>query len=162
MNVLLAIDGSEASNKAVRFVGHVFGRGQRAGVDVTLFHVVDSLPEFVLDRADSQETFRHVAQEWFEHSRQAGEALLERQKQALIDDGIPAEAIHTKLEIKQGLPEARKVVAALAIIDQMQRGDYQVVCVGRRGTSATAGQFPGSVAEKVLREAQGRTVWVVD
>ncbi len=44
----------------------------------------------------------------------------------------------------------------------MKKGDYQVVCVGRRGTSSAQGSFPASMAEKILQESRGRTIWVVD
>jgi hypothetical protein len=70
-----------------------------------------------------------------------------------------------KLVVREGRPEARKVVAALAIIEELNRGPYEIVCLGRRGTGAAGtamSSFPGSVAEKVLRSAQGKTVWVVD
>lgn len=162
MNVLIAIDGSDASKKAVSFVGRTLGRSATKDVAVTLFHVVESLPDFVLSRTSSDDAFRQVAHEWFEANRREGETLLVRQKEVLVDAGIPADAVQTKVEIKEGLPEARQVLAALSIIDEMQQGTYDVVCLGRRGGSVSGGSFPGSVAEKVLREARGKAVWVVD
>ena len=53
-------------------------------------------------------------------------------------------------------------MAALAIIEEMQGGQYDLVVLGRRGASPAAESFVGSVTEKVLREARGKTVWVVD
>jgi nucleotide-binding universal stress UspA family protein len=164
VHILLAIDASESSRKAVWFVGQTVSRRQAQGGDlkVTLFHVVESLPDFIISRIPNQDELRRMGDDWFQTSRDAGQALLERQKQVLIDAGVPAAAIDVKLEIRPALPESRKVVAALAVIEEMQAGPYDVVCVGRRADAEYAGSIFGSVAEKVLREARGKTVWVVD
>jgi nucleotide-binding universal stress UspA family protein len=165
VNILLAIDHSDASRKAVRFVGDAFGRNLSGDLSVTLLHVGDSLPEFILSRsadAEAGNAFRQVAEEWTATARSEGESLLAAQKEALVEAGLPQESVRTRLILKEALPEAKKVAAALAIIEEMKTGDYDVVCLGRRGTSPAISVFPGSVAEKVLREAAGRTVWVVD
>jgi nucleotide-binding universal stress UspA family protein len=76
--------------------------------------------------------------------------------------GIAPARIQTKLAQKEGRPEARRVVAALAVIEEMKAGKYDIVVIGRRGNSAAVESFIGGVAEKVVREAHGRTVWIVD
>ena len=131
---------------------------------MTLFHVVESLPDYLLVRsAESADgVFRQVADELNASNKADGERLLEETRKLLSEAGVDDSAVQTKLAVRDALPEAKKVVAALAIIEEMQQGPYDVICLGRRGTSATAGIFPGSVAEKVLREGQGKTVWVVD
>lgn len=162
MHILLAIDNSEASRKAVRFVGQTVGRREAKDLAITLFHVVESLPDYIISRIPHHDDFRRVSEGWFETSRDEGLALLDREKQVLVDAGIAASAIQTKLEIRPALPESRKVVAALAVIEEMKSGPYDVVCVGRRANVEYEGSIFGSVAEKVLREARGKTVWVVD
>jgi nucleotide-binding universal stress UspA family protein len=165
LNILLAVDDSGASEKAVAFVGEIFGQRVGGGFSVTLLHVIESLPEFVLTRAARPGTgtaFREVVDEWQTVGRDEGEQLLNEKRQSLLNLGIPQDALQTKLVVKDALPEAKKVVAALAIIEEMKAGPYSAVCLGRRGATAAAGSFLGSVAEKVLREAEGTTVWVVD
>ncbi len=162
MKVLLPVDRSPASSKAVQFVGKLLaGRG---GQDlVTVFHVAEFLPEFVLtDLPEAGLTTRSLAERWATRARTDGEALLAEQKQALIAAGLSADTVQTKLELKDCLPESRKVAAALTIIAEMQGNAYDLVCIGRRGASALAQSFIGGVAEKVLREAHGRSVLVVD
>ena len=165
MKVLLAVDHSEESLRAVQFVGNVLGNRAKKDAEVTLFHVVESLPDFILDRSERAEpggVFRQVAQEWAANNQSSGERLLADQQQALTAAGIAAGAVHTKLVVKDARPEARRVVAAMAIIEEMKNGGYDVIVVGRRGTSAGLETFLGSVAEKVTREANGKTVWVID
>ena len=168
MKILLTIDRSPASDKAVRFVAAVFGQAGRSDLQVTLLHVAESLPDellFLTGDATKQAQYRKLAEELEHDSRAEGERLLAEKRQSLLAAGLGESAIETKLVVREGRPEARKVVAALAIIEEMGRVSYDVVCLGRRGTGAAGAAmsgFPGSVAEKVLRAAQGKTVWVVD
>jgi len=140
--------------------------GRPPGADsVTLFHVLESLPDELVKRtgdADHAETYRKVCRDLDADSKVKGEALLVEQKQSLVDAGVAESDIERKLILRESHPGAGKVVASLAIIEEMHAGGYDVVCLGRRGETGAAGSFLGSVAEKVLREARGRTVWVVD
>lgn len=163
MKVLVAIDESEVSRKAVDLVARLFGR--RQDVDVTLFHVVESLPEFILARSHQGGTdnaYRKVADECAEACRTQGSKLLAEAAQKLSTAGLAAGTVATKLAQKEGRPEARRVVAALAIIEELKQGNYDVVVIGRRSSAACADTFIGGVAEKVTREAGGRTVCIVD
>lgn len=163
VKVLVAIDESEVSRKAVDLIGTLFGR--RQDVDVTLFHVVESLPEFILARSHqggADNAYRKVADECAEACRTQGSKLLADAAQKLTTGGLTAGSIATKLSQKEGRPEARRVVAALAIIEEMKHGNYDLVFIGRRSSAACADTFIGGVAEKVTREAGGRTVCIVD
>ncbi len=165
MKVLIAVDGSEVSRKAVAFAGKMLGRRAERDVEVTLFHVVESLPDFLLPRTSQGGTagsLRQAADEWAETNRLAGERLLTESREALIQAGIPAAVIETRLGRKEARPEASRVVAAIAIIEEMRQGNYDLVVIGRRGASATIPTLVGGVAEKVAREAYGRTLWIVD
>jgi nucleotide-binding universal stress UspA family protein len=142
----------------------MFGRSAPSGLDVTLMHVIESVPEHFTARggAQSPEAFRKLAQECLAHDRTTGQELLQKSHRSLEQAGVASSAVHDKLVVKESLPEARRVVAAQAIIEEMRQQPYDVVVIGRRGTSPAAESFLGGVAEKVVREAKGKTVWVVD
>ncbi|WLD11481.1 universal stress protein [Planctellipticum variicoloris] len=163
VKVLVCVDHSDSSRRAVAFVGKVFGQGVASDLKITLFHVAEFLPEFVLtDHAEPGLTPRSLAAMWATRAKEDGEKLLEEQRGTLAAAGVPAGALESRLIATDCLPEARKVAAALTIIEEMQSGNYDVVCIGRRGASQISSSFIGGVAEKILREAAGRTVWVVD
>lgn len=162
MKVLLAIDGSPASRKAVDFTGRVLGNCPALAAQITLFHVVESLPEFLRERSQTQAAYRQVADEWAQSSISRGQNLLAEETRALAAAGIPQSRISAQLCQKEGRPESARVIAALAIIEEMNAGNYDVVVLGRRGTSSSNPAFTGGVAEKVARESFGRTLWVVD
>jgi len=165
VRILVAIDGSEASINAVRFVSEFVGRAKAASDSITLFHVADTLPDTLVAPGIPQPlgtAYQQVISDVTARRKVEGEGLLEEQSEVLRSAGIPNDRISTKLEVRATRPESSKVAAALAIIDEMKKGDYQVVCVGRRGSSSVHGSFPASMAEKILQESRGRTVWVVD
>lgn len=159
MKVLVAVDGSQASKKAVAFARSVVTGGKDASV--TLFHVVDTLPEFIASRS-ATDVYGTVAREWTDSHRSEGQKLLAAYRDELTRGGVAPTAIRTALLERESRPEAKRASAALAIIEEMKNGGYDVVVLGRRGTSETNESIIGSVAERVTRESAGRTICIVD
>ena len=165
MKVLLSLDSSPASEKAVAFVGRVFGKSASSGLEITLFHVIEGLPDFIASRSEAAATgtaFHQVANEWARENQAGAERLLAEAQQKLTTAGVPVAALKSKLVTRDSRPESRRVVATIAIIEEAKSGGYEVIVVGRRGTSATIPTLIGGVAEKVARECCGKTVWIVD
>jgi nucleotide-binding universal stress UspA family protein len=162
VKVLVCLDRSEVSRKVIRRVTEWFV--QRAGEDqLTLYHVAEFLPEYLLsDHPEPGLTTRSLAERWAAKARTDGENLLKEAQESLIAGGFPASALSCKLDLEDCRPESKKVAAALAIIREMQSGQYDLVCIGRRGVSELAVSPIGGVTEKVIREAHGRSVLVVD
>ncbi len=143
--ILLAVDESAAARRAVEYVGRVFGHHPKANVQITLFHVIEQAP--------SDPSTEAV---------QRAEKQLERYRELLLAAGVPESAIHVKHRLDEARPEAKRVAAALAIIDEVKKGGFTTVVVGRRGTSNIPELFLGGVAEKVARNLTGAAVWIVD
>ena len=162
VNLLVAIDDSETARKSVAFAARLASGGSAASTRVTLLHVVECLPEYITRQSSKGGSYEVVAREWADANRKAGENLLSSHRSALISAGVPADRIQVKCLQKDALPEAARVVAALAIIAEMKQGNYDTVVIGRRGTSARVESFLGGVAEKIAREAHGRTLCIVD
>jgi nucleotide-binding universal stress UspA family protein len=162
VNVLVAIDDSAAARKSVSFAARLVSGAKPGNDRITLLHVVECLPDYITRRSSSGGSYEAVAREWADANRKGGENLLASYRDELVAAGIPAERIQTKCLQKDSLPEAARVVAAMAIIQEMKQGNYDTVVIGRRGTSARVESFLGGVAEKVAREAHGRTLCIVD
>lgn len=163
MHVLICVDHSNSSTKAVQFAAGILGKSAIPNLDVTLLHVAELLPEFVLSEEPAPGmTQRSLADSWAERSRSQGQKLLDEQQAALQAAGVPAQALHTKLSTASCLPESKKIAAALSLITEIKSGPYDVICIGRRGASQIASSIVGGVAEKVIRECHGKTVWLVD
>lgn len=164
-SVLIAVDDSAAAGKAVDYVGRIFGTHVPEGLTVTLFHVVEGVPADLVPAPGDPQLATVVVEamrDWSSRAAERGETLLESHRQRLIEAGLPADAVKVKHLVQQTRPEAQRVAAALAIIDEARTGAYTTVVVGRRGTSNLPELFIGGVAEKVARHVHGATVWIVD
>jgi len=125
-NVLVAVDGSEASLKAARFGAEL---AQGLGAQVTVLHVVTPIiipadaPWAPLDALHAAELSRgqSVVQE-------VQRALLPQQTRELVKVGSPAETI---VEVAHGLPA-------------------ELVVVGSTGKNAVKRLLLGSIADRVV------------
>lgn len=162
MKVLVPVDQSPSSEKLVAKLASLFGPRSKADMSFTLFHVIEKASFLGFPSASWSETLEKASAGLVTHLQGEATKLLDAHKASLVAAGVPADCITTKAVVREGRPEAQRVLAALAIIDEMQAGGYDLVTVGRRGANATAATFIGSVAEKVSRETHGRSLLVVD
>jgi len=130
--VLIAMDDSEKSLEAVEYAGHMIGPGKK----VTLFSIVDS---------DSGT----------ETTQQERESLMAQARGFLESAGMRGEDIDTKIVImKKGIERG--------ILDEIEKGGYGSVILGRRGVSRTHEVLFGSISNHIIHHAKGCGVWVVD
>jgi len=146
--VLIAIDLSENSLKAVDYVGKMLCRLK--DVDVTLLHVIKELSQDTTP--DPAERERHVQQ-----ARSKSLALMEQAARGLISQSIPDKHIHLKIQICR-----KQVSVADLILSEQQKGEYGTIVIGRRGVSKREEFLFGSVSNSVVREAKGCAVWVIE
>jgi len=133
MKILLAIDGSEVSQRALHsLLGHV--QWFRDKPEVHLLHVHLPVPVGL--------AVQHVSQDVLDrYYREEGEAVLAAARTELAAAGI-ATAVH----IHVGQPA--EIIVKLA-------GELgcDLICMGTHGRGALAGAMLGSVAAKVLHHA---------
>ena len=152
--IMLAFDNSENAMRAVEFVARSFPTED----SITLFHVVsDSAvlcdmhsPELAEYFIAQQSSFCALEEKNKELVREA----MNRAKDLLMRTGFPEENIVFKLE-------TRKRGIARDILKEAENG-YSIVVIGRRGLSAIAEFFIGSVSQKVLNSAKNVAVLIVN
>jgi nucleotide-binding universal stress UspA family protein len=150
IKLLLAVDGSNQSLEAVRYVSHVFTPQQ---TKVVLFHVLSKVPEFFYDLGKNPPHRGEVINKWETALRDSIENFMSQARQLLIDGGIP----HNAMEIK-----IRSIEAGITrdIIAESMSG-YRALVVGRSGLSESK-DFPiGSVSNKLIEKLSHCSVWVV-
>lgn len=141
--VLIAIDGSENSLRAVDFVGSVLGSHDYR---VTMMHVIRG------KQPQIQKLF--AKKEIKEASQKSIEKVFEKAKTKLLNAGFHSDAIETIL-IDNVYSRSN------AIVDEAVRNNYKTVVVGRRGLSKAAEFFMGRVSAQVVNMAKNQAVWVV-
>lgn len=123
--VLVPVDGSEASLRAVRMVTTVYRR--LAPVEVTLLHVeiADGVPEDALGRPDDDRPPASAAQ------------ALVRAQSVLADAGVPYRS-----EVRRGYVPA-------AIAECAKTTGCDAIVMGTRGMGSTS-EIVGSIARQVI------------
>ncbi len=157
--ILLAVDGSEASMKAVRYVGETLVGCKE--IKIVLFSVLPELPKGLADILSGDfakkaiglsQAVEYIESLRFQKEKELKEAQ-EKAKKILINSGISEENVEMKLTRK-------KEGIARDIIREVETGDYDTVVVGRRGMGRAF--FMGSVSTKIVNNLRNCTIWVVD
>jgi nucleotide-binding universal stress UspA family protein len=159
-NVLIAVDGSRNSLRAVEYAGRVFASNAEARL--MLFHVLPAISRMSLnkeeikaidarkaERADLVDLYWQLEDE-DKMGRFFGEAT-----NLLVQVGVQPEQIKSKCGVIEG-------EIASAILEEVDRGHYETLVVGRRGLSRMREFFLGSISTELVREAQGCAVCVVE
>ena len=153
-NILIAFDDSENAQRAVDAVADTFARASR----ITLFSVAmdtEALckmnsPELTPYFKSQQSAFCTMA----DKKRDLVDAATQRAKETLMNKGFKESNISIKHEsLKEGV--------ARDIIREAEDG-YDVVVIGRRGTSGIKEFFFGGTSQKVLSAAGNVSVFVIN
>lgn len=146
--ILIAIDLSENSLKAVEYVGAM--ASCCSAVRITLLHIIkEPSPDIMPDENHRRSYVERVRSEVL--------GLMEQAAQRLKSHGIAENHIQLKIQICK-----RPVSVSELILHEQKSGAYGTVVVGRRGVSKREEFLFGSVSNSVMREAKHCTVWVVE
>ncbi len=148
MKVMLAVDGSEASLRAVDHFSFMVGGNEE--LKVTVFHVTPMLRNYCAIDFDEKENdagkviargARRCVDHFYAHARK------KFTEAGLRDDQVELEVVKRSVDVGK------------AIVGQIRKQDYGTVVLGRRGTGEAF--FMGSVSKYLLDKTYGRALWVV-
>jgi nucleotide-binding universal stress UspA family protein len=162
--ILVAVDDSEASTRAVRYVGSIVGR--KRGFVARLLHVLNPLPPELREFRGAENGNEEVKLEGeliekqeplIARSESEAWPALERAKSILKKAGMPAEAIETEFweSVSRG-------DLANDILEVGRLNDCGTIVVGRESFSWLREMFHHHVADELVRKGQGFTLWVVE
>ena len=146
-NILIAVDDSENSRRAVRYVGYLLGNME--GIHITLLHVIPE-PEEDYFPEDEQK------QQWLTKYREKLDAILEEYSQMLVADGFKKDALEKRLTLRYCPSMAECILA------ERDERLYGTIVVGRQGLSRKEEFLFGSISSKIVNHARRCTVWVVE
>lgn len=148
-NIMIAVDGSENSFKAVDHLAFIIGGN--TDLKVSFFHVTPRLQDFCpvdfeeSDSATLEEIIRqgdqHCVDQFFSHAQKR-----------LAEAGIQQNQISFKTT--EGVFRVGK-----AVLDEYRKGNFGTLVVGRRGMNKK--YFTGSVSRYLVNQFSGGALWVV-
>jgi nucleotide-binding universal stress UspA family protein len=147
--IMIAVDGSESSLRAVDHLSFMVGENPQ--IRVTMFHVRPTVGDCcVID---------------FEEKRASAEYLVTRGDRRCVDHFYAhASKILKKANVDERRVEIRTTKRPVlhvgrAIVNEAKKGDYGTVVIGRTGISQAF--FMGSVSRYVIDKTSDRALWVV-
>jgi nucleotide-binding universal stress UspA family protein len=147
--VLLAVDASENSQKAVHYLGSL---ARHTAAELTLYHVVRqfSLTQEtnLIPRNEQRE------QKWLTRITRDTESMLREYSERLERAGVVPAGISSKYTTESSSRSAD-------ILKEARAGNYRTIVLGRRGLSRVRQFILGRVTSKVLSQADGLAVWLV-
>jgi len=156
MKILLAVDGSEESLKAVEHVGSVV-QGCGEG-EITLCGVT-KVPPRLLEKGHIGEDLAGEREQWARESRKRLEGtVFGPAKQILREHGIGENGT----TVRTRMAEDAHPDVALDVIREAESGGYGVVAMGRRGHSELRESILDGVCTQVVRRIRDCAVWIVE
>ena len=159
-NLLIAVDDSEATARALTYVASIAG-GHR-NVRLHLLHVALIPPEFLEfggseDPQVEEKCEGELAKARLGYVEDLAQAVFAQAQASLDQAGIPTEAVETHVlttidgeDLIQNLLEAARTNACDTIV------------VGRQSHSWPRERVQHHVADELVRQSEGFTVWVVE
>lgn len=145
--ILLAVDSSENSRRAVSYVAQTLA-GLK-GFCVIFLHVINPPEEDYFFSRSEQE-------KWIQEYRLNIDGRLEEYRRILVQEGFDPQtiALRTTLRYRPSIAEC--------ILAEQDRLDCSTIVIGRHGLSRGEEILFGSISSKIVSHAKNCTVWVVE
>jgi Universal stress protein family len=162
--ILLAVDDSEATARAVTYVASII-EGQ-PGVRLCLLHVFAPLSSKLLEfggaENPAEEERREAVQkdartQWIARATICAEDLFAKAQSIFYTAGVPAHAVETQL----ATPLNGEAVVT-DILEAARANQCGTVVVGRGSFSWLQELFQHHIGEELIRKGQGLAIWVVE
>jgi nucleotide-binding universal stress UspA family protein len=156
--VLIALDSSEGAWRAVDYVAETFGR--TPGVHVTLLHVLSGLPPAFWDDGhilsdQEKESRQRLVGSWQKEQEKQWQGLVIKAHDHLTKAGIPKDVVVNKFKPKY-------YDVAEDILSEAEEGNFDTIVMGRRGLGMAKALLLGSITHKVVQNAKGCAVSIVE
>lgn len=161
MRILVAVDESENSHRAVKYVGSLLRETPK--IAVTLFHVLKPMPRGLLEHGGSEnpasearlsEQLRKDQEAWIRQEAERECPFLLKAFETLAQSGFDRSRVALRIGHEDDI--------ARNILEEARNGKYETIVVGRHGSSGIKRLFGGGVTDELLRDAKGFAIWVVE
>ena len=161
MRILVAIDESENSSRAVKYVGTLLRETPKTAV--TLFHVLKPMPRGLLEHGGSEDPgaearlsreLRKEQDAWIRQEAERECPFLLKAFETLAQFGFERDRVALRIGHEDDI--------ARNILEEARNGNHETIVVGRHGSSGIKRLFGGGVTDQLLRDAKGFAIWVIE
>ncbi len=154
--VLIALDDTPSSMKAVEYVAQQFGGA--GDTQVGLVYVLPNLPAIFWDEGhilsdQEKQDRKKVVDKWLADRKAKMEPVFRNAVETLAGRGMKPQQIRTK-----SISDSTDV--AESILEEARDGGYQTIVTGRCDRSSK--HILGSVASKIVSQGRGMAVTIVE
>jgi len=162
--LLVVVDATEASTRALRYVGAILRRQNR--MDVHLAYIASRVPARLLESGGSelpdreeqlQADLRLAQRRWMAVADAKPDQVLRAAHAALRRAGVTTARIHRCVSSPLDIRTVADEVLLLA-----RERQCRTVVVGHSAHSWFRGLSGGHLAEQLVRSAKGFAIWVID
>jgi len=146
-HLLVAVDQSASSEKAVFYVADFLGG--LSGFRVTLIHIL-AVPQDDLFATEAERA------SWLREREETARAFLTRYRLILTESGFSSEKVGVRI-----LPGEGETVSDVILGEHEKLGSCTIV-LGREGKSRQEEFLFGSVSNRIVHQARGCSVWIVE
>jgi len=163
-HILIAVDDSEASYRAVAYVGNILSGCE--GFRVCLLHALPPLPREFLEFGGSEDPQQEEREEtrlqteqarWIEAVAQAAEPVFTRAKQILHAARVPEDAVETQM-----VDTVNTQDIVYNILETAHARHCGTVVVGRQSHHGLRALLTSHVSDALMSQGEGLAIWVVE
>ena len=145
--ILIAVNDSETSLKAVRYVGEMGGAG--TDIEVCLLYVAPEPPPYYYLEG-------HSLDDYVKEKEIIAAGVFSKASEVLAEYGVGQEQISSRTYVT-----SQAETISRAIITVRQEGAFGTVVVGKRGVSKAEEFLFGSISNALAQNSDGFAVWIV-
>lgn len=162
--ILIAVDDSEASLKAVSYVTQML-RG-RKGIHVRLLHVLPAIPPELLEFGGAEDPqseqrlsadLKETQARWLDTAQNHAQPSLDKARAILLNEGLSPDEVSTTFSSSIHQPDV-----AREIVETAKKWNCGTLVVGRHTHSWIKELTSKHVGEELVRRGQGFAIWVVE
>lgn len=163
-HILIAVDASEASDRAVTYVGEMIGK--RQGYRVRLLHLLPPLSPPLLEVGGSEnpaieqraeKSFHDPQATWLSEAENLARPTLERARARLRQAKVPAQAIETEFVVSINNGQA----ILTDILEAANTSQCGTIVVGRESSYGLQAIVASHVGDELIAKGHAPTIWVV-
>jgi nucleotide-binding universal stress UspA family protein len=157
-DVLITLVGAPISRRVTEHAVHHFGH--LSGSKFTLFHVIPPIPPIYWDDTRIFEGMERKERDsekarWMQEYADRVKEFAEEGRNRLISEGVAEENVVFKVQ-------AAKKGMAGDILSELEQGNYGILVIGRKGSKEISPFRLGSIANKLLHNAQRCVICLVN